>query len=128
MNAVADPNEEERKGGAGHIGKMIFSAGAKQLLMLAYVPEDKQSKVNAAEWMKSVCAVVGGRPKGPQSAGYAMGEADGDMDKGKFPIKMKDEALAAGISYLKEKGCFPDTADDSDDDEPAFGDDAFDDL
>merc|ERR1712117_835162 len=28
MNAKSDPREEERKGGSGHIGKMIFSAGA----------------------------------------------------------------------------------------------------
>merc|ERR1712190_549918 len=28
MNAESDPTQEERKGGSGHIGKMIFSAGA----------------------------------------------------------------------------------------------------
>merc|ERR1719161_3474293 len=27
MNARSDPTEEERKGGSGHIGKMVFSAG-----------------------------------------------------------------------------------------------------
>merc|ERR1712110_1397323 len=31
MNAKSDPTEEERKGGSGHIGKMIFSAGDNQL-------------------------------------------------------------------------------------------------
>jgi hypothetical protein len=25
MNAVSDPTEEERKGGAGNIGKMVFT-------------------------------------------------------------------------------------------------------
>merc|ERR1712118_163617 len=35
MNAKSDPTEEERKGGSGHIGKMIFSAGAKQLAIVA---------------------------------------------------------------------------------------------
>uniref|UniRef100_A0A7R9YJD1 Nucleoside diphosphate kinase n=1 Tax=Diacronema lutheri TaxID=2081491 RepID=A0A7R9YJD1_DIALT len=127
MNAEPDESAEERKGGAGHIGKMIFSAGSKQLIMVAYVPEDKQAKVSAAEWMKDVCTSVNGRVVGDATKGYAVGEADGDFDKGHFPIKMKDTALAAGIAYLKSKGCFPDTADDSDD-EPAFGDDAFDDL
>merc|ERR1712226_1519104 len=28
MNAKSDPTEEERKGGSGHIGKIVFSAGA----------------------------------------------------------------------------------------------------
>lgn len=40
MNAKSDPTEEERKGGSGHIGKMIFSAGVDQLAVAAYVPED----------------------------------------------------------------------------------------
>merc|ERR1712217_311153 len=37
MNAKSDPTEEERKGGSGHIGKMIFSAGTEQLAICAYV-------------------------------------------------------------------------------------------
>merc|ERR1712137_979231 len=36
MNAKSDPTEEERKGGSGHIGKMIFSAGVEQLAVVAY--------------------------------------------------------------------------------------------
>merc|ERR1740123_2782608 len=31
MNAKSDPTEEERKGGSGHVGKMLFCAGADQL-------------------------------------------------------------------------------------------------
>merc|ERR1712085_96247 len=42
MNAKSDPTEEERKGGAGHIGKMIFSCGTEQLAVVAYVPEEKR--------------------------------------------------------------------------------------
>jgi len=38
MNAAADPdNSEERKGCSGRVGKMIFSAGVKQLAIVAYV-------------------------------------------------------------------------------------------
>merc|ERR1711861_6310 len=40
MNAKSDPTEEERKGGSGAIGKMIFSAGDDQLAICAYVPSD----------------------------------------------------------------------------------------
>merc|ERR1712063_186087 len=56
MNAKSDPTEEERKGGSGHIGKMIFSAGTEQLAVVAYVPEEKQSELSCEEWLKAVLA------------------------------------------------------------------------
>jgi hypothetical protein len=94
--------------------------------MVAYVAEDKQAKVNAAEWMADCVACCGGTMiKG--DIAYAIGEAPADPENGMFPIKMKDTALAKAIAYLKDRGCFPDLPDDSDDD-PAFGDDAFDDI
>merc|ERR1711979_154664 len=60
MNAKSDPTEEERKGGSGHIGKMIFSAGAEQLAVVAYVPEAKQSELSCKEWLKKVLDSQGG--------------------------------------------------------------------
>merc|ERR1711877_30876 len=54
MNAKSDPTEEERKGGSGHIGKMIFSCGADQLAVVAYVPEDKRGELDCGEWLKTV--------------------------------------------------------------------------
>merc|ERR1711948_178692 len=44
MNEKSDPTEEERKGGSGAIGKMVFAAGADQLAIVAYVPEAKQGE------------------------------------------------------------------------------------
>ena len=38
-----------------------------------------------------------------------------------------DAAMAAAFAYLREKGCFPED-DGDDDDEPCFGDDAFDNI
>merc|ERR1712070_1032040 len=52
MNAKSDPGEEERKGGSGHIGKMIFSAGAEQLAIVAYVPEAKYGELSCQEWLE----------------------------------------------------------------------------
>merc|ERR1712060_115790 len=46
MNAKSDPTEEERKGGSGHIGKVIFSAGTQQLAVVACVPEEKQQALS----------------------------------------------------------------------------------
>merc|ERR1719150_845441 len=54
MNAKSDPTEEERKGGSGHIGKMVFSAGGEQLAIVAYVPEDKIDKCDSKEWLETV--------------------------------------------------------------------------
>merc|ERR1712107_641312 len=61
MNAKSDPTEEERKGGSGHIGKMIFSAGAEQLALVAYVPEGKQGELSCEEWLQSVLDSQGGK-------------------------------------------------------------------
>merc|ERR1712087_516400 len=47
MNAKSDPTEEERKGGSGHIGKMIFSAGSEQLAIVASLPESQKDNINA---------------------------------------------------------------------------------
>ena len=46
MNEAPYPdNSEERHGCSGRVGKMIFSAGVKQLAMVAYVPADQLAKV-----------------------------------------------------------------------------------
>merc|ERR1739845_106416 len=60
MNAKSDPTEEERKGGSGHIGKMIFSAGSEQLAVVAYVPEDKQEQLDCKEWLQKVLSLFSG--------------------------------------------------------------------
>merc|ERR1712241_1021593 len=54
MNQKSDPTEEERKGGSGHIGKMVFSAGDTQLAVLAYVPDAKQGELVCKEWIEHV--------------------------------------------------------------------------
>ena len=37
-----------------------------------------------------------------------------DKEKGKFPVKLRDEAINSSIGLLKGKGLFPDKDDDSD--------------
>merc|ERR1712060_131303 len=61
MNQKCDPTEEERKGGSGHIGKMIFSAGTEQLAVVAYVPEEKQKELSCEEWLQTVLGTQGGK-------------------------------------------------------------------
>merc|ERR1712048_1481198 len=60
MNAKSDPTEEERKGGSGHIGKMIFSCGVEQLAVIAYVPEEKIKDLECKDWLQTVLNLFGG--------------------------------------------------------------------
>merc|ERR1712048_78430 len=84
MNAKSDPTEEERKGGSGHIGKMIFSAGDKQLAVVAYVPEEKKGDLSCEEWLKTVLATFGGKVI-DSSPTLCSGAVLTDSDKGVFP-------------------------------------------
>merc|ERR1712087_709938 len=130
MNAQPEEGAEERKGCSGHVGKMIFSAGVKQLGIVAYVPADKSGKIDITAWTESVVGAVGGKvTKAATDADSPCGgkvmEAvvAADADAGKFPLKDKDSAMASAFAYLRSKGAFPDEEED-DDDECAFGDDA----
>merc|ERR1719478_580638 len=113
MNAESDPSEEERKGGSGKIGKMIFSAGDKQLALCAYVPEAKKGTLDASEWIKKVLDLFGGEVSPGGTDLFAKGFITADHDKNKFPLKMKEPSITEAIGYLKAKGLFPDK-DDSD--------------
>merc|ERR1712066_630036 len=57
MNAESNPPEEERKGGSGRIGKMLFSAGTEQLAVSAYVPDAKQGDLSCKEWLEKVLSL-----------------------------------------------------------------------
>merc|ERR1712070_1176560 len=124
MNAKSDPTEEERKGGSGHIGKMLFSAGTERLAVAAYVPEDKKGEISPSEWLKKVLDMHGGELCPGATDTYAAGFVKADHNANKFPLKMKEPSITEAISYLKGKGLFPDKDDDSEDDY-VFGDDDF---
>lgn len=122
MNAKSDPTEEERKGGSGHIGKMIFSAGVEQLAVAAYVPEDKLGELKTEEWLKAVLDTFGGKVSST-SPTCCMGAVKADGDKGIFPLKIREPMILEANNFLRKKGLFPE--DNSDDDEMVFGDDDF---
>merc|ERR1711879_847255 len=108
--------------GSGAIGKMIFSAGAQQLAILAYVPEAQQSELNGEEWLKSVLGMFSGEVV---SAGkdISTGRVLANGDKGVFPLKIREPMIIEANNFLRKKGLFPE--DDDDDDEMVFGDDDF---
>merc|ERR1719235_937711 len=122
MNQKSDPTEEERKGGSGHIGKMLFSAGLDQLAFLGHVPDDKKKDLNCGEWVKHVAQIIGGQVV-KDGVSSAAGVVKTDSDKGIFPLKVKDSGITEAIQFLKKRGLFPDA--DDDDDDYVFGDDDF---
>merc|ERR1711972_170229 len=123
MNAKSDPTEEERKGGSGHIGKMIFSAGTEQLAVAAYVPEEKKKELVAEEWLKSVLSLHSGELVS-SSESLCMGVVKANADKGVFPLKIREPMIVEANNVLRKKGLFPEDDGDSDD-EMVFGDDDF---
>merc|ERR1712087_57916 len=122
MNAKSDPSEEERKGGSGHIGKMIFSAGSEQLAVVAYVPEDKQGELSGEEWLKTVLSTQNGEVIST-AKDLCTGRVLANADKNVFPLKIREPMILEANNYLRKKGLFPE--DNDDDDDYVFGDDDF---
>lgn len=126
MNAKSDPTEEERKGGSGHIGKMLVSIDdTKCTALVAYVPKAFEGKIQADVWMKDLLMGLGA-PASCFISGNkntAKASIDNDGDKGLFALKLKDAAIGQSIAYLRKKELFPEDKDD--DDDYVFGDDDF---
>merc|ERR1711865_91119 len=123
MNAKSDPTEEERKGGSGHIGKMIFSAGTDRLAVCAYVPEKHHDTIVCKEWIEKVLAMFPGGKLDSEAKDVCSGHVPTDGDNNIFPMKIRDSMILEANNFLRKKGLFPE--DDDDDDEMVFGDDDF---
>jgi len=123
MNAQSDPMEEERKGGSGHIGKMIFSVGVEHLAICAYVPEEKQGDLNCAEWLRATLANFQGVLVS-EATDICTGKVATDSNAGVFPLKIREPMILEANNVLRKKGLFPEDNGDSDDDY-VFGDDDF---
>jgi len=130
MNAKSDPSEEERKGGAGKIGKMLYSISEETMACVAYVPLNHAENCSATEWLQSVIDLAGaGKPEivnweGVSASSWAGCVMKKDGNAGVFPIKLRDPAITNAYTFLKKKGLFPD-GDDDDEDDFVFGDDDF---
>jgi len=123
MNEKSDPTEEERKGGSGNIGKMIFSCGVNQLAVAAYVPEAKQGELNCKEWLEKTLSMFPGGKITSSAKDICMGVVPADSNKNIFPLKLREPMILEANNFLRKKGLFPEDNDDSD--ELVFGDDDF---
>jgi len=124
MNTKSDPTEEERKGGSGHVGKMVFSAGVEQLAIVAYVPEEKHGECSCQEWLEKVVSVHSGGKVVTADKFYSVGVIPQNSDKNIFPLKIREGLILEANNFLRARGLFPQDNGDSDD-EMVFGDDDF---
>eukprot|EP00300_Choanocystis_sp_HF-7_P027257 c32338_g1_i1.p1 GENE.c32338_g1_i1~~c32338_g1_i1.p1 ORF type:complete len:891 (+),score=218.16 c32338_g1_i1:209-2674(+) len=124
MNAEVDESSEERRGGAGAVGKMLFSAGKDKLAIVARVPPTSTHEVSVAEWIRHVSDALGGTLVGEPTADYGQALVAADPSKGRYSIKLKDEGIAASVAYLQSKGVFPEENEGSGSD-MVFGEDDF---
>eukprot|EP01134_Creolimax_fragrantissima_P002787 CFRG2787T1 len=105
-NAEIDPEGEERKGGAGKLGKLLYSAGTERLAFLCHVPKDlgAEKGVTKEEWINAVLESVGGKVTETIDEETIRGEALADAQNDRFPLKMRDLAIGTGFAFLREKG------------------------
>jgi len=124
MNAKSDLAEEERKGGSGHIGKMVFSAGVEQLAIVAYVPDEKQGELVCEEWLQKVVSMFPGGKVTESAKDISTGLIPANSDKGIFPLKIRESLILEANNYLRARNLFPQDNGD-DDDDVVYGDDDF---
>jgi len=125
MNATPpeDP-EEERRGGAGHVGKMVFSAGVDALQIVCNMPEELQvdkemddaptrKAMKADVWVQHVLTQFAKESPGLKvegDANFAKGTIPAKKDLGFFPLKFKDDAMSYAYGLLRVNNCFKDDA------------------
>jgi hypothetical protein len=118
FNAEVDESAEERKGGAGHLAKMLLSAGDKTLSLLCNVPKSLQEQyehVKINDWVDKLITAAGGTVKERNDGEEVVSVLiEANPEDGLFPLKMRDAAQTAGFAFLKEKGLIPDDDDDDD--------------
>ena len=122
-NVEVDDSAEERKGGAGDLGKAFLSAGESQLAIIFNVPKELAASkgVTIQEWMDALLEPVKEHMKvESQTEEVAKVVVPGNPDAGLFPLKMRDECTAKGFAFLRNKGLIP--ADDSSDDDINYAD------
>jgi hypothetical protein len=116
FNAEIDPEAEDRKGGASHLGKALFSAGDDKLIAYVNVPKKVESAgATGKEWAESFMLVLGPGAKIVEAKGdFLKIEAPKDENANLYPLKMRDAAIGLGFDFLRKRKLVVDA--DSDDD------------
>lgn len=114
-NKEVDENAEERKGGAGDLGKILFSAG-NDLIMYAHCPKALAAEkgITLRAWVDAVNAAIAAEVI-EESEEYIKSVAKGDPNADRFPLKMRDVAISAGFEFLRANQLVLDEESDEDD-------------
>lgn len=123
MNKPVDPTGEERRGGAGDVGKCIFSHGEQSMSIVAFVPEALCDKISASNWVQHVANLVGAHVVGEYSKTQACAILFADKENEIYPIKKIEEAVPIGYQYLVSMGVAQDGGDSGDEYIPNNDDD-----
>eukprot|EP01084_Bolivina_argentea_P185227 319436_1 len=113
MNKEVEDGAEDRKGGAGGIGKMLMSAGKDQVAIICHIPKALHEQMSPKEWLDAIMKPIGGEII-EESEEVIIAVAKGDQSKELFPLKMRDAAINSGFELLKGKRLVVD--DESEDD------------
>jgi len=113
MNAPVDDAAEERKGGAGDLGKLLISANDDKLVIICHTPQEVVEKATAKDWMAAVIKATGVKIIS-ETPNLIKAEVDNDPDKDVFVFKRRDQGVSASVEFLRSRQLLP--ADDSDDD------------
>lgn len=117
-NLEVDENAEERRGGAGSLGKFLLSAGETKLVAIGHVPKAlaEAKGLTVKEWATELMQQMPKSKILEETEEVIKIEMDADTDNNVFPLKARDAAIDAGFKLLKKKGLVPENAEDSDDD------------
>ena len=85
---------------------MFYSAGETKLAIMCHVPKAISEKLTLKEWVEAVATSIEAKIV-DMGEEFAKIEADADQEKSRFPLKMRDSAIAAGLAMLKAKGLVP---------------------
>jgi hypothetical protein len=98
-----DEGAEDRKGGAGEVGKMFLSANDKQVAIIAHVPECLKDKLNLREWFERVTGAMTDAEIKEEDEHFIKAIVKANIALEKFPLKMRDAGINTGFDLLREK-------------------------
>lgn len=125
FNTEIDETAEERKGGAGHLGKALLSAGDEAVIIYCHVPAPANKEATARQWVEAMLPGMGKGAKIIEEKGdFIKAIAPGDERAGLYPLKMRDTLINQGFEFLKKKKLVIDAGSDDDVDYGAMADEA----
>lgn len=114
MNAEVDPEGEDRKGGAGDLGKILFTASDKELSIYCHCPKEVVERATCKEFMEGVLKVTGCTIL-HEDENFIKAHLTANPDAGIYALKLRDEGINAAFTFLRSRQLV--IEDDSDDED-----------